>query len=68
LQKLWGGYSVGLGIEKSNHKRFIKGFSLELFCSRDGVFYERSKKLFINPTQSLATQNFVGTKLGLFIF
>jgi hypothetical protein len=66
--KLWGGYSVGLGIEKSNHKRLIKGFSLELFYSRNGIFYDRSKKLFINPTQSLATQNFVGTKLGLFIF
>jgi len=55
-------------MEKSNHKRFVKGFSLELFYSRNSVFYDGSKKLIINPTQSLATQNFVGIKLGLFIF
>jgi hypothetical protein len=55
-------------MEKSNHKRFVKGFSLKLFYSRNGIFYDRSKKIFINPTQNLVTQNFVGIKLGLFIF
>ncbi|WP_394992194.1 hypothetical protein [Emticicia sp.] len=64
----WGGYSVGLGIEKSNHKPFLKGFSFEVYYSRNGIIYDKTQKLLKSPFKSDVLNSFVGVKVGIYIF